>query len=342
MKQCLVFALVAASCAVHAQSTTTVFGIVDLGGRQVKNGDRTLNSLASGGINSSRLGVRGSEDLGGGLLAQFWLESGFNADTGVQTDAARFWSRRSTVSLVGGFGELRLGRDFATNYLAYLPYEPFGTNGIASGSKFFTALGTGADTTVRADNMVNYYTPSGLGGFYGQLTVAPGEGSAGKKYAAGRAGYKAGDLDLQASYSRTDVRPPASADHGFKFATIGGSYDFGVVKLLAYVGDTRNGDQKNRVISLGATMPIGQGVIKAVFIDADASGRTATGASVADNDARQFALGYVHNLSKRTALYGTIALVHNDGRANYVVDSAPALAAGANSRGIEAGLRHSF
>jgi len=121
--------LAAASAGAYAQSSVTLFGIIDEAGRYVKNGDLKIKSLASGGINTSRLGVRGTEDLGGGLKAGFWLETGLNADSGTQSDSTRFWNRRTTVSLLGNFGEVRLGRDFTPTYTGYSDYDVFGDNG---------------------------------------------------------------------------------------------------------------------------------------------------------------------------------------------------------------------
>src|SRR3954471_24894728 len=84
--------LAAASASASAQSSVTLFGIADVGVRNVKNGDNSIKSVSSNGINTSRLGFRGTEDLGGGLKAGFWLESGLNPDTGTQSDSTRFWN----------------------------------------------------------------------------------------------------------------------------------------------------------------------------------------------------------------------------------------------------------
>ena len=89
----------AASSGASAQSSVTLFGVVDVGVRQVDNGGVRQSQLSTDGLSSSRLGFRGVEDLGGGLKAGFWLESQVNADTGT-TNASRFWHRRSTVSLI--------------------------------------------------------------------------------------------------------------------------------------------------------------------------------------------------------------------------------------------------
>jgi predicted porin len=328
--------------AAHAQtSSVTLFGVLDASLRQVKNADQSLSSLASGGINTSRLGVRGVEDLGDGLRAGFWLETGLNVDSGTTSDAARFWNRRATVSLAGNFGEVRLGRDFTPTYQAYSDYDPFGDNGVGASSKFDSSLGTARDTGTRADNQVTYLTPGGLGGFYGRVSVAAGEGVAGKKYMGGRLGWGAGPLDVSVSYGQTVVAPVLGEDK-FKVMNLGGSYDFGVVKAMAYYAQSEIANQKLATYALGAIMPLGAGQLKAVVTHANASGTNAAGASVDANDANQFALGYVYNLSKRTAVYTTAAYVKNKGNATFAVASAPAMVAGEKSTGYEFGLRHSF
>ena len=333
--------LAAASTAAYAQSSVTLFGIVDLGVRQVKNGDDSVSSVSSNGSNSSRLGVRGVEDLGGGLSAGFWLETGLNPDTGTTADSSRFWNRRSTVSLSGGFGEVRLGRDFTPTFTGYADYDAFGTNGVAAADKFSSALGSGADTRTRADNLVSYFTPAGLGGFYGQASVAAGEGTDGKKYYGGRAGYRTGALDVSASAGRTEVAPNAAGDDEYDFYNLGAAYDFGIVKLLGYYSQMRYADLKLGVANIGAHVPLGSyGTLRMSYADADASGQAAGGGSTDGNDASQLALGYLYDFSKRTQFYGTVARVDNDGAAAFAVGGTAV--AGDTSTGYEIGLRHRF
>jgi predicted porin len=341
-KPFIVLALAAAAAtSAQAQSTAvTLFGIVDASLRQVKNGGDSVSSLASGGINSSRLGVRGAEDLGGGLRAGFWLEHGFNLDTGTQSDASRFWNRRSTVSLIGGFGEVRLGRDFTPIYTGWSDFDAFSDNGVAAGGKFSDRIGSNVDTLTRSDNQLTYLLPA-MGGVYGQLSVAAGEGAAGRKMIAGRVGYSAGPLNVSVALGRTEVTPTAGSDE-HEVITLGGSYDLGVMRVLAYWRQNEFGAGKVTVTSIGATVPLRSGTVRASFTRADGSGRTPAGTLIGDNDADQFALGYVHNLSKRSALYATYARVANDGRATYATGTPPALAAGATSTGYEFGVRHSF
>ncbi len=342
MKKFAMLAVLAAiSGGAYAQSSVTLFGVIDEAARYVKNGDLKIKSLASGGINTSRLGVRGVEDLGDGLKAGFWLETGLNADSGTQSDGTRFWNRRSTVSLIGNFGELRLGRDFTPTYTGYSDYDVFGDNGVAASSKFDSSLGTARDTGTRADNQIMYLLPSNIGGVYGRASVAAGEGTAGKKYYGGRLGYAAGPLDVSAAYGQTTVAPLLGEDK-FKTADVGASYDFGVVKAMGYYTQSKFAAQKIASYSVGVIVPVGVGQIKAAYTHANASGTNAAGVNVDANDANQFALGYIYNLSKRTAVYGTGAYVKNKGNATFAVASAPTLLAGQKSTGLELGLRHAF
>lgn len=344
MKKLAAFALLAtAAAAASAQSSVTLFGVFDASLRSVKNGSATLKSVSSGGINSSRLGVRGVEDLGGGLKASFWLEHGFNADTGAQTDTSRFWGRRSTVSLLGSFGEVRIGRDFTPSYTGYADFDVFGDNGVAAAGKFTPTLGTDVDTRTRSDNEVSYFLPSGLGGFYGQVSIAAGEGNGGKKYAGGRLGYGAGPLNVSVAFGNTKVTPLVAGQDDHKLYDLGASYDFGFAKLSGYYTQTKYAAQKSVVYSLGASVPVTSlASVRVAYTKADLSGRNAAGNSIEANDANQFAIGGVYLLSKRTALYGTYARVDNKGSSAIAVSTPPVAVAGKKSTGYEVGVRHSF
>ena len=341
MKRIATLAGLAALCAgAAAQSSVTLYGVVDLGLRYVKNGDASVKSLASNGNNTSRFGVRGVEDLGDGLMAGFQLESGLSPDTGTPQDPTRFWNRRSTVSLFGRFGELRLGRDYSVTYLGYEDYDVWSDIGLSSVSKFDSSLGTARDTAVRADNQIVYFTP-GLGGFYGRFAVAPGEGVVGKKYIAGRAGYAAGPLDVSLSYGETSVAP-VGGDDKFKTLDLGASYDFGPAKVSGYITQSRAAGLKVANYYVGAQVPLGPGFARVSYVTSNLSGTTSTGVNTDPNDARQFAVGYLYNLSKRTALYSNLVRVTNQGASAIAVDKNPTLAAGKDSTGLDFGLRHSF
>lgn len=326
-------ALAALACSAQAQSSVTVFGLVDTSVRSVSNGGVRVNQLAEGGLAGSRLGFRSEEDLGGGLRAGAWLEAALNPDTGTIHASGKFWHRRSTVSLSGPWGELRAGRDVSPTFWNLVYFDAFGTSGVGSALNLVTNLGSGANTQVRTDNAVGYFLPPNLGGFYGQIMWAPGEGVAGNQYAGGRLGYQSAALDVVAGYSTTKT---ATAD-SFKVLNAGASYDLKAVRLFALTNIVKFGAKKQTAVELGLTVPVGVGLLRASYHRADASG-----AGTDANDARMYALGYVHNLSKRTALYGTLAQVRNSGAAAFAVATPPAAVPGSTSKGYEVGLRHAF
>jgi predicted porin len=329
------------STAAAAQSSVSLYGVVDIGLRHVRNGDASATTVSSNGNNTSRLGVKGVEELGDGLTAGFQLETGLTPDTGASSDPARFWNRRSTISLTGRWGELRIGRDYSVTYLGWEDYDVWSDIGITSPAKFDSSLGTARDTAVRADNQVAYFTPGGLGGFYARAAIAPGEGVAGKKYSAARLGYAKGPLDISITSGQTTVAPVAGDDK-FKTMDAGASYDFGFAKVSGFYSRSKFVNLKVANAYIGVQVPVGRGLVRASYINSNLSGVTATGVDTNANDAHQVAVGYLYNLTKRTAIYTNIARVTNKGAAAVAVDKFPTLAAGENSTGFDIGLRHSF
>lgn len=341
---------------VAAQSNVTLFGVADSAVRYVKNENvGSITSLVSGANQTSRLGFRGLEDLGGGLSAGFHIESGIALDTGAQTTATQFWDRRATVSLLSkAAGEIRLGRDFVPAYTSWGRHDPFGYVGVASSGTFISttpvgpirsAYGTaGGNTTVRSSNAVQYITPSGLAGFEGALMVAAGEGGTAAngqhKLVGGRVGYVSPMFGITVAHDRVENDLTTSGKH--TDTVIGGNVAFSIVRLTAAARQFKYATAKQTNILVGANIAVGSGEIKASFNRANMQGRV--GATNIDaNDASQIGLGYVHNLSKRTALYTTASRISNKGVATFAVPGGPAgLAGGRDSTGFEAGLRHTF
>ena len=325
-----------------AQSSVTLFGIVDVSVANISNKNAagtkvTTQQMISGGLNTSRLGFRGVEDLGGGLKAGFWIEGELQPDTG--TPAGQTWQRRSTVSLLGNFGEVRLGRDYTPSYWNLTRFDPFGTNGVGSLLNVTTVLGSGATTLVRASNSVGYFLPSGIGGLYGQAQVAAGEGADTNKYAGGRIGYAAGPFDIAASYGQTgDVDK-------FKQAGIGGAFSFGPAKLTAQYVQSKFLARKQNLWQIGTVVALGQGELHAAYDRSDMKGPSLANGGTAGftdaDDANQVAVGYVYNLSKRTAFYGTASRIKNKSASAFLV-AGPGSATGGTSTGVQAGVRHSF
>jgi len=336
--------------AAMAQSSVTLFGVVDADARYLKTTGKTLNLVASDGYNSSRLGVRGTEDLGGGLKAGFWLEHGFATDTGTLNDALRFWNRRSSVSLMGEFGEIRLGRGKTSVRLHIDDFDPFSTTGLGDGSKVYSTLGSNADTLNRSDNMVSYFLPSTFGGVYGSVDIAAGEGSnvaaaptvsttsGGKKLQSGRVGYKVGGLNVAGGFASTT----GAAGAKYKLTSLGGAYDFGAAKLSLNYSETKFLDRKQQITELGLVAPLGQGQLLASYSDSKAN--SAADLLAGTGDAKLFAVGYVYNLSKRSAVYTTYSEIKNHGLGTFAVAGSPSgfVAAGQKSSGFDVGVRHSF
>ncbi|MES2251009.1 MAG: porin [Pseudomonadota bacterium] len=368
-----------------AQSSVTLFGVVDAGvsyqsatSRNPVTGTTSKQSqwsLANSGYNSSRIGFRGTEDLGGGLAASFWLEAPISNDDGA-TGIANF-NRRSTVSLSGGFGEVRLGRDYTATFWNDTVFDPFGTNG--SGSSVIntvsgsTALGN--TNYVRASNMVGYFLPPNLGGFYGQLqyslnentktsatdTTAATSSSAGR-YVGGRFGYANGPLDIALAVGQNVAADTTTLTRKVQTINLGASYDFGPVKLFGELSNVKNkfdlaalGNRRDSYNGylIGASMPVGAGLIRASYSTVRYN-EGAVGVTGDDPRANKLAIGYVHNLSKRTALYATVARVSNRNDANYTGSLTAASTTGYGSTGVgytglprsstgyDFGIRHAF
>lgn len=294
--------------AASAQTNVTVYGLVDVGVQYTKTkvdgvGSTSLTEMASGMQSGSRLGFKGSEDLGGGLSAIFTLENGFNADTGALAEGTALFNRQAWVGLKGNFGTVKFGRQYTPIHLAVDSVDPFST-GLAGdmSSNAFDTYG------VRMSNTINYSLPN-MGGFYGE--VAYGLGEVADSTSTGRqiglsAGYANGPLNAVFAYHNqnltTGVAPAVVDDGEDKAYFFGATYDFKVVKAHAAYsqnkGEAADGttDYKSRSYMVGVSAPVGAaGTVLASFQRADDR--------LSDDKFDVFALGYTHNLSKRTNLY---------------------------------------
>lgn len=350
-KQLLLLSALCTAGMASAQSSVTIFGVVDatLARGTGSVADRT--SMLRGGLTSNRLGFRGVEDLGGGMKASFWLEAGMNVDDGegqatnsnnqpsgvgaaVAGRQGLTFARRSTVSLAGNWGEMRLGRDFVPQYNNLVAGDPFGNVGVGS-SINFTNIITGVAST-RASNQIGYFSPN-FAGFTVNVGHYRGEnaenGAATDKDGTGsgiRVNYKRGELFLGAAHGRTKYAAGDTSQTNFH-----AGYDFGRVELIGTYSRDKSGATAARGGSFGALIPVGPGVIRVAY----SQYKMTTGA--VSMDPKKYAVGYVHNLSKRTALYGTYAHVQNRGGSATALNGATT-AANASSNGIDLGIRHSF
>lgn len=344
-------ALLTAGATAFAQSNVTLFGVLDATLARGSGSVASRTQLTNSGSASSRIGFRGVEDLGGGLSASFWLEAGINNDNGSGASTSTnnqasgavpaqglTFNRRSTVSLAGPWGEVRVGRDYTPQLWNLYMYDPFGNVG-AGASQTFNNIVFTIPTALRASNSIGYILPSRLGGFYGHamyyLGENPSNAPAGTEHdgsgAGLRLGYASGPLDVALAVSRTRY---ASGD--MRQNNAGASWDFGPLKAMLQVSNDRMAANKGRGALLGVVVPVGAGEVKASY-----SRYTIDGTVTGNPRASKVALGYVHSLSKRTALYATVAHISNSGGAAQALNGS-VTAANAASRGYDIGLRHAF
>jgi len=343
--------LLALSATASAQGSVTLYGVLDT---LVAVGHGSLTDrtqLTHSGNTTTRIGVRGVEDLGGGWSAGFVLEGGILTDNGAgmasnannQAGAPSLgaaqgltFNRRSTLSLFSPWGELRLGRDYVPSYSNMNTFDSFGNAGV--GTAIMALLGVTSSTPagIRASNSIAYHLPAGtLGGLYGNAMIAWGENAQGTPneddgdYQGVRLGWAQGPWNVAFATGKlkqlgNDSRP---RNYGF-------TYNFGTVTYALGFADERLGGIKGKGIQTGVDWRVGVGQVRASY----GSYKRETGL---EPETRKLAVGYVHNLSKRTAVYTTFAHVSNKGGAGYALNGSTT-AANQSSRGLDIGLRHAF
>lgn len=320
--------------AASAQTNVTIYGVADAGIARTDNGAQTSTRLDSGLQSGSRIGFKGSEDLGGGLSAIFTLENGFSIDNGNLGQGNRLFGRQAFVGLNGGFGAVKLGRQYNPIRTALESVDPFGFGLAGNISNVFSVYGE------RADNTINYSLPK-LGGFYGQVGYSLGEvagsNSVGRQVGLS-AGYANGPLNVVLAYHDQNLAAGGVDTGNAKSTMLGGTYDFRVVKAhAAYAwnkGETATGTENidSRDLMVGVSAPVGAaGTVLASYIHRSDE-------LVNDRDASQWALGYTHSLSKRTNLYTSYARISNDGASTL----GGAAAAGQDPSVFSVGIRHKF
>jgi predicted porin len=347
-------ALLGSVAAVGAQSSVTLFGVVDTNLAFGRGSVADRNQISNSGNATSRLGFRGVEDLGGGMSASFWLEGGLATDDGqgnatnsnnqasgtgaaVAGRQGLTFNRRATVSLAGTWGEVRLGRDYTPQYWNLYFADPFGNVGVGLPMPATYLFGgfTGS-TSVRSSNGITYFLPGGLGGFFGSAQIYLGEnlqnGAATEDDGSGggvRLGYSNGPIYASIATGRTKY-----AAGNTRQSNAVATYNFGVAKLGLQVSRDKSGPATGKGWLVGGWLPVGPGEFLASFSRYET---TAAG----NPEGKKLALGYIHNLSKRTALYTTWARVKNSGGAATALNGS-LTAPNTSSTGLDIGVRHSF
>jgi predicted porin len=314
-----------------ASAQVTLYGKIDATAKSSTTGksgattaaDLTKFSLDSAGLSGSRWGVKGSEDLGGGLKASFQLEQGFSVDTGEASNTRQF-HRQAYVTLGGGFGSLSLGRQYGTidNVIGYLDIQGYSSNS-AMGSAFAAgAHADGAGTGGRVDSSILYTTPT-VSGFTGVVQYAPGENKTATKAATAYSGfyamYSAGPLFVMGGYEQNGTQAVTAAaavaavpgNAGTAAVTakaaatvsggmIGATYDLGAVKLSGAIENGKTTGASDFGYMIGAAVPMGAAALQLGW-----AAETQSADSSVDGTSDALGVSVIYTLSKRTNVYGS-------------------------------------
>jgi len=310
----------------HAQSSVTIYGIIDASvqyNSKVATGTGTgtgnRGSVDSGAINGSRIGFKGSEDLGGGMRALFNLENGFNVDSGAAAQNGTLFGRTATVGLSGQFGSVLLGRqkDFTDDVAAFTSISDFG--GLVSNVHAKDLDRTNGE---RVNNSIRYNTPN-VNGFFGSAIYGFGEQagatSSGQSYGIGGA-YVNGPLGVGLSYfeskkaniatsaTSSDVNSTSATtcstgtgnvgDTCLKTFTLAASYQFGPAKLYGSWSQV-----KLPLAQAGASSSFSNAA--AASFSADTTGQFAVG-GVNNDKTNIFDIGVNYSLSSALSLLGSV------------------------------------
>ncbi len=363
-------ALCCASLA-QAQSTVTVYGIVDAAVMSTTNqAGGTKNEVAAGALSTSRWGFKGSEDLGGGLKANFNLESTLANDTGAggssfgQAPTATFFDRISTVGLSGGFGTVNLGRQNMLGVDSIGLADPTGlahagTNpnvyysAMNAGAAFFGRYGTNdGGTALRQNNSIKYLTPM-VSGFGGALMYGLGENSANSSASnySGLSGYFTdGKSGVALAHAKLNNSQDGSA---LTLTGGGGKYVMGAIALKGTYVESKTdtstfapafSNRKIAVTGLGVDYSINEAtVVTGAYYQTKQ-----TSAALGDGKATQLIAMVTHAMSKRTTTYATYTIANADnntadgGAANRMMSSGMVIAGQSSANRLAVGIRHSF
>jgi predicted porin len=373
MKKTLIaLAALAATVGAHAQSSVTLYGVVDAFLNKTENKVSTpagttklsQNKIDGSGLSSSRWGLRGSEDLGGGLAAIFQLEGGFTIDNGAfnnnqgNANGTTLFGRQAWVGLKGNFGQVTLGR----NYSAYDDFHGqidhnYDSNTFAV---WGAVSGTGIQDYVnRTNNSIKYESPS-FGGFSGKVGYSFGEDKTATTSASSNVNaqlkYANGPLVVGYAYQKekqvasgatnlfggtgittaagglTSVALGASTVNDTrKYHLFGASYDFGVAKLVGSYNTAKNSaGTKDKDYQVGVSVPFGAAAIAVGYAHAKSDATLANGG---DNKGSGYSLLGTYDLSKRTTLYAGALQIKSEA-SNGTIEYKRTL--------IGTGVRHTF
>jgi len=354
LKKAVIAALgLAAGAGAHAQTNVTIYGIVDAAIVGENGGSAGhVTKITSGAASASRIGFRGTEELGDGLAAFFTLETGARIDTGEVDAAGTIFNRQAFVGLRTKAGSVALGRQYTPYHTTLTAVaDPFGTGYAGTSKNLFPDNGT----NVRASNTITYASPK-VNGVNVDLAYSAGEQTAlaaGRQF-GGAIGYANGPLTVRLAYNskNTDVAATGVKHDLGRNTLLGANYDFKWIKLYTAYGIDKGfnsatlGNANNpyggvkptpstdgRDMLLGLRAPVGPGTL--MFSTMHKDDRTHF-----NQDATSWGIGYLYDLSKRTGLYAAYAHINNKNGAGYTV--ANNSESGSGNTGYDLGIRHTF
>jgi len=329
-----------AGAARAADSPITMYGVADAY-VEVGKGDRSEVSLNSGGVSGSRLGFDASKDLGDGLKAVGKLEAGFALDAGNSTQGGLLFGRQAYAGVTGGFGSLTAGRQYTPQFIALDTNDPFDTGAGSAVSSGIVSM-----FASRANNSIVWASPA-FGAFSVTAMVAAGESSTGSQTNSSLAevnfhlgaGGSGVDLTLSGQKKADDAGVNGAA------ATLGGTWDFGALKLLGGMQFVNNStraaatEDNRREFWAGINVPVGADT----FWLGAGTGKTQR---VHGSTASQYSVGYLHQVVKGFDVYGVLTTISNGDATAYSDDTAtgagPAVSDGKTASAAQVGFRYRF
>jgi predicted porin len=352
---------ISAAAVAQAQSTVTMYGLLDVAPAvfsRTNAADDRMVKLNSDTGSSSRFGLRGTEDLGGGLSAFFNLESPIDPKNGTASGGASsgscnaaagcaaatgtaFWRRNSFVGIKGSFGEITLGRNYTAAVIKQAATLSATPSGINTGMGL-TLLSQGISNDFWNSNQIRYDSPR-LGPIDFAVHVAAGEGASGKSM-GGNVRFMQGPIAISLSAQKDENL----ANKSVTWTMISGSYDFGGFKLHAGVNKVDNsegvvGFVHSNLTTVGASFKATQQLTLA------AQYWTVKEKVGVSTSSKLLVLNADYALSKRSFLYALYGNVDNKdhglaplwGNQNFS-GSGNVIVRNDKSNGLAMGIRHVF
>lgn len=352
-----------------AQSSVTVWGLLDVAATRftgapggVNATDVAIKRLDNGVMSTSRIGFRGTEDLGGGLSASFDLGSFLRLDTGeagrngaigapVNVAADPFWSQASWVGLSSKqYGRVRMGNFATPMWLQSLTSNAFGDSTTVSPINMVTFVGSPLTGGTGWTNQVAYDTPN-INGFAVSIAVSASENNGGRN-TGGRLGYTSGPWTAGVAYLNVKKNPVTFADgtspNNTRSWQVVTTYDFGAVKVYGHLGNIQNDGTEAaplnvdyKIWDLSAAVPLGLGSVLVGYASRkthDAVGPVPATVAGGNVQRQMFSVAYDYLLSKRTDVY---VVAMNDKTQTYTLPG-PGRLVNASATNLAAGMRHRF